>query len=167
MSRIEGGALKVEMEWYAPATLVQDVLEHMRPALQDRPVTVNLPADLPPVELDYLLMNQVLTNLLENALRYTPPGSPIEVNAGLQDKRVLISVADRGTGIPPDELERIFDKFYRMPLEQQQTGLGLGLAVCRGFVEAQGGQIWAEPRPGGGAIFFVALPVRHFERNPV
>ncbi len=169
MSRIEGGALKLEKEWYSPQALIQDVLDRLRPSLRGHPVTIQLPADLPPIELDYLLMDQVLTNLLENAVRYTPMCSAIEVCAQRQGEQIIISVADHGPGIPASELERIFDKFYRVLGDQRttgnQSGTGLGLAVCRGFVEAHGGQIWAEAGPAGGAIFHVALPVGVFERS--
>jgi two-component system, OmpR family, sensor histidine kinase KdpD len=159
MSRIEGGALKPEKEWYPVDELIHDVLGHMRPILQGRAVVTDLPADMPPVELDYLQMDQVLTNLIENAVRYTPPESPIEITARLEGNQMVISVADRGPGIPPVDLERIFDKFYRVLGTQRNAGSGLGLAVCKGLVEAHGGHIWAENREGGGAVFRFTLPV--------
>src|SRR5438876_5644726 len=159
MSRIEGGALKPEKEWYPVDELIHDVLGHMQTILQGRTVVMDLPADLPPVELDYLQMNQVLTNLIENAVRYTPPESPIEITARLEGEQMVISVADRGPGIPPVDLERIFDKFYRVLGTQHTTGSGLGLAVSKGLVEAHGGRIWAENREGGGAVFRFTLPV--------
>jgi two-component system sensor histidine kinase KdpD len=159
MSRIEGGALKPEKEWYPVDELIHDVLGHMQPLLRDRNVLTDLPEDLPPVELDYLQMDQVLTNLLENAVRYTPSGSPIEITARREEDQLVISVADRGPGIPSVDLERIFDKFYRVSGTQRTTGSGLGLAVVKGLVEAHGGRIWAENREGGGAIFRFTLPV--------
>jgi len=161
MSRIESGALKPEKEWYPIDELVHDVLGHMQPVLDGRTVHTDLPADLPPVELDYLEIDQVLTNLIENAVRYTPAGSPIELSARVDGDQMVISVADRGPGIPPDDRERVFDKFYRV-LETQTTrttGSGLGLAVSRGLVEAHGGRIWEENRDGGGAIFRFTLPL--------
>src|SRR5947207_1593146 len=159
MSRIEGGALKPEKEWYPVDELIHDVLDHMQPVLQGRTVQTHLPEDLPPAELDYLPMDQVLTNLIENAVRYTPPESPIEVSAQIDGEQMVISVADRGPGIPPVDLERIFDKFYRVLGTQHTTGSGLGLAVSKGLVEAHGGRIWAENREGGGAVFRFTLPV--------
>jgi two-component system sensor histidine kinase KdpD len=164
MTRIEGGALKPEKEWYPIDELIHDVLGHMHFLLQDREVRTNIPDDLPPVELDYLQIGQVLTNLLENAARYTPSSSPIEVSANVVDGEMRVSIADRGPGIPPTDLERVFDKFYRVLSTTQKknvTGSGLGLAVCRGLVEAHGGRIWAENRTGGGAIFTFALPLEH------
>jgi len=159
MSRIEGGALKPEKEWYPVDELIHDVIGHMQPLLQGRTVLTDLPEVLPPVELDYLQMDQVLTNLIENAVRYTPPNSPIEVSAHIEGDQMVVSVADRGPGIPPVDLERIFDKFYRVLGTQRVTGSGLGLAVCKGLVEAHGGRILAENREGGGAIFRFTLPV--------
>ena len=163
MSRIEGNALKPEKEWYPIDELVHDVLGRMQPMLQDRMVQTYLPADLPPVELDYLEIDQVLTNLIENAVRYTPAESPIEISAQVNGEQMDISVADRGPGIPPSAREYIFDKFYRVLDTQRESahpiGSGLGLAVCRGLVEAHGGRIWVENRDGGGAVFRFTLPI--------
>jgi two-component system, OmpR family, sensor histidine kinase KdpD len=163
MSRIEGGALKPEKEWYPIDELIHDVLGHMQPLLQGRKVQTNLPDDLPPVELDYLQIDQVLTNLIENAVRYTPADSPVEISARVDGDNMLISVADRGPGIPEVDLERVFDKFYRVMPTQSRTarpvGSGLGLAVSRGLVEAHGGRIWAENQKGGGAVFRFTLPL--------
>ncbi len=172
MSRIEDGALRPEKEWYHLAELIHDVLGRMHSLLQGRIVRTDIPDDLPPVELDYLLIDQVLTNLLENALRYTPPISPIDIFVHATKGEVVISVADRGPGIPVSEYERVFDKFYRVLGTRRYEGYptagsGLGLAVCKGIVEAHGGTIWTEAREGGGAIFFVTLPIGMFERDLV
>jgi two-component system sensor histidine kinase KdpD len=164
------------VEWYHIAEVIHDVLSRMRPLLQGRPVQTSIPDDLPPVELDYLQIDQVLTNLIENAIRYTPPESPIDVSVRYEKEsdreQVVVSVADRGAGIPPNDRERVFDKFYRVLGMQQNadyptTGSGLGLAVCKGLVEAHGGHIWTEPRAGGGAVFLVELPVGTFERMSI
>jgi len=160
MSRIEGGALKPEKEWYPIDELIHDVLGRMQPMLQNRTVITHLPDDLPPVKLDYLEIDQVLTNLIENAVRYTPAGSPIEIGTQIDGNQMVVSVADRGPGIPPADLERVFDKFYRvLGTGVKTTGSGLGLAVSKGLVEAHGGRIWAENREGGGAIFSFTLPL--------
>ncbi|HEY4384826.1 MAG TPA: ATP-binding protein, partial [Ktedonobacteraceae bacterium] len=163
MSRIEGGALKPEKDLYAINELVSDVLQRMQPLLKDRPIDTTLPDDLPLLDFDYMQMDQVLTNLVENAVRYTPPGSPIALTVQRKGQEVEIQVADRGPGIPEKDLERVFDKFYRVqqktPGRSYPMGTGLGLAVCKGLVEANGGRIWAEPRPGGGVIFTVTLPI--------
>ncbi len=166
MSRIEGGALKPEKEWYPIDELIHDVLGRMQPILQHRTMQTHLPDDLPPVQLDYLQIDQVLTNLIENADRYTPSDSPIEISVNVERDQMVISVADRGPGIPPSDLERVFDKFYRVlgRTTERITGSGLGLAVCKGLVEAHGGHIWAENREGGGAIFRFTLPLGSKER---
>src|SRR5581483_10671437 len=141
MTRIEDGALKPEKEEYSLTALIHDVLGRLDPLLKEREVRTHLPQDdLLLIELDYLQIDQVLTNLLENALRYTPAESPIEVSAHIEGGQVEISVADRGPGIPARDLTRVFDKFYRVLNGQHPagypTGSGLGLAVCKGLVEA-------------------------------
>jgi two-component system sensor histidine kinase KdpD len=163
MSRIEEGALRPEKEEYSLTSLIHDVLGRLEPLLEGRDVQTHLPAgDLLLVELDYLEIDQVLTNLLENAVRYTPAGSPIDVSGTLEGEQVIVRVADRGPGIPAADLERVFDKFYRVLDGRYPAGYpmgsGLGLAVCKGLVEAHGGRIWAEQREGGGLIVSVALP---------
>ncbi len=163
MSRIEEGALKPEKEWYSLKALIHDVLGRLRPLLEGRTVHTHLTDDLLLVELDYMQIDQVLTNLIENAVRYTPAGSLIDVSAHIEGEQVMLSVADRGPGIPPADLERVFDKFYRVLQNQHSAGYpsgsGLGLAVCKGLVEAHGGRIWAELREGGGLVVCIELPV--------
>ena len=161
MSRIEGGALSPEKEWYPIDELIHDVLGHMQPLLLDRVVQTSIPDDLPPVQLDYLEIEQVLTNLIENAVRYTPSDSPIDVGVQTEGDHMVISVADRGPGIPPADLERVFDKFYRVlgRTSGRPSGSGLGLAVSKGLVEAHGGRIWAENRDRGGSVFRFTLPL--------
>ena len=163
MTRIEDGALKPEKEEYSLVALMYDVLGRLKPLMEGRAVHTQLPPDdLLVVDLDYLEIDQVLTNLLENAVRYTPAGSPIEMSAQREGEQVKISVADRGPGIPASDLERVFDKFYRVQKGQHPVGYpmgtGLGLAVCKGLIEAHGGHIWAELREGGGLIVYVTLP---------
>jgi two-component system sensor histidine kinase KdpD len=109
------------------------------------------------VRLDFSLVQHALANLLLNAANHTPAGTPIEVQAQLADGNLNLRVADRGPGIPPDVLPRIFDKFFRAP-SAPTGGSGLGLTIVKGFVEAQGGTIAAENRPGGGALFTIRLP---------
>ncbi len=165
MSRIEEGALRPEKEEYALTALIHDVLNRLDPLFAGRSVEAHLPDDLLLVEVDYLQIDQVLTNLLENAVRHTPEGTPIEVNAQLKEQEIIMSIADRGPGVPQAELERVFDKFYRVLHDRHSqssvgtsSGSGLGLSVCRGLVEAHNGRIWAELRTGGGLIISVALP---------
>ena len=165
MSRIEGGALKPQKEWYPIDELIHDVLGRMQPILLDRIAQTHIPEDLPPVQLDYLEIEQVLTNLIENAVYYTPSDSPIGMSVRIEGDQMVISVADRGPGIPPADLERVFDKFYRVlgGSAERPAGSGLGLAVSKGLVEAHGGHIWAENREGGGAVFRFTLPLERKE----
>jgi two-component system sensor histidine kinase KdpD len=130
--------------------------------LKEHPVQVNLAADLPLLWIDGLLVEQVFVNLLENAVKYTPAGTPIEISAAAGDGQVIVDVADRGPGFPPGEEARVFDKFYRVPGAAAGGGgggVGLGLTICRGILTAHGGRIWAENRAGGGAVFRFTLPL--------
>ncbi len=165
MSIIEAGALQLEKVWYPLDELVHSVLDRMHKQLQGRNVHIAIPNEFPPVEIDHMLIDQVITNLLENAVNYTPAASPIDISACMEEKYVKISIADRGPGIRPDESVHIFDKFYRVLTHasvsrpSSSRGSGLGLAICRAFVEAHGGRIWVEAREGGGAVFHFTLPL--------
>jgi two-component system, OmpR family, sensor histidine kinase KdpD len=106
-----------------------------------------------------VLMAQVLVNLLDNALKYSPPGAPIGIEAHVAHRALEITVADRGVGIPPEDLERIFDKFYRVHRPDSVGGTGLGLAICKAIVEAHQGRIYAQNRPGGGTVVTLVLPL--------
>jgi two-component system sensor histidine kinase KdpD len=162
LSRIEGGSLRPEIGWYDLATLVHEVLGRLRSVAARHRVVVDVPDDLPPVPLDYVEIDQVLSNLVENATRYTPPGTEISVTARGEDGQVRIEVADRGPGIPPGALARLFERFFRAEAgdgRPKPRGTGLGLAIARGLVEAHGGRLWAENRPGGGARFVFTLPL--------
>ena len=158
MTRLEAGALRVKKEWQPLEEVVGSALNRMEDALAGRNVTTKLGQDLPQVPLDAVLIEQVLVNLLENALKYTPAGSPIELRARTRPGTVEVTVADRGPGVPPAEQPRIFDKFYRIG-GAPVGGAGLGLAICRGIVMAHGGRLLVENRQGGGAEFKFQLPI--------
>jgi two-component system, OmpR family, sensor histidine kinase KdpD len=159
MARLDTGAITLKRDWYPLEEVVGGVLTRLRARLKDRSVDVHLAAGLPLVKLDAALIEQVLVNLLENALKYTPGDSPLEIGAEAATASVTVWVADRGPGIPDGDEERLFEKFYRATPERAQSGVGLGLTICRAVVEAHGGQIWAANRPGGGAIFRFTLPL--------
>ncbi len=159
MTRIEAGALKVACEPCDVQDLVGAAIEHLRERLADRPVVLDIPSNLPLVPMDFVLMEQVLVNLLENALKYSPPGLPIDVRAWVAGVEARVDVADRATQIPAGDLGRVFDKFYRVEDRKKVGGTGLGLSICKGIVEAHGGHIWAEHRPEGGNVFRIALPL--------
>ena len=167
MSRIEGGALRPKKVWYPLDEIIYNVLGRMQPLLEERIVEKLIPEHLPPVEMDYVQIGQVVTNLLENAIRYTPTGSPITICLQVQEEQLQVSVADRGAGVPFMERERIFDKFYRVHREPRAAdadrGSGLGLAVSKGVIEAHNGRIWVEERAGGGAVFCFTLPLGSIE----
>jgi two-component system sensor histidine kinase KdpD len=160
MVRLESGALALRKEWLPLEEPVGVALLRLETKLDGREVDVRLPADLPFVPMDELLIEQVLINLLENALRYTPPGTPITISARARDQLVEVDVADRGPGIPAGQEETVFRKFYRGSSSGAATenGAGLGLAICRGILQAHGGTIHALPGQSG-ALFRFTLPV--------
>ena len=160
MTRLESGAIRPNSGPVDLAEVVGSALERAGKILAGHTVEVDLAADLPMLELDAVLFEQVLFNLLDNAAKYAPVGSRILVRAAAEDGRVRIEVMDEGDGIPPADVERIFDKFYRVHAQdRQRAGTGLGLAICRGFVEAMGGTIVAGNRNDRkGAVFTLLLP---------
>ncbi len=158
MTRVEAGAMKIHREVIDVQDLAGTALAQLRDRLENRPVHTSIPLDLPMVLADFVLITQVLVNLLDNAIKYSPPGSPLEVRAVLHTPHVIITVADRGFGIPEDDLARVFDKFYRVQRQRDSGGTGLGLPICKGIIEAHGGSIWAENREGGGVEVSFMLP---------
>jgi two-component system sensor histidine kinase KdpD len=158
MIRVESGDLQVQKEWQLLSDVVGVALLRTEDQLRDHPVTTHLPPELPLVAVDDVLLEQVFVNLLENAAKHTPPGTPVEISATAGADEVVVQVADRGPGLPAGEEERVFEKFHRAA-SVPGTGVGLGLAICRGIVTAHGGRIWAENRPGGGAAFRFTIPV--------
>jgi two-component system, OmpR family, sensor histidine kinase KdpD len=159
MTRIESGTIQVQKEWQPLEEVVGAALTRLDTQLNEHPLTTALPADLPLVPLDSVLIEQVLVNLLENAIKYTPAGSPIEISASAMPDAVTVAVADRGPGLPPGDEQRVFEKFYRAPLTKDRSGIGLGLTICRAIIAAHNGRIWAENWPGGGAVFRFTLPL--------
>ncbi|MFA5915195.1 MAG: sensor histidine kinase KdpD [Burkholderiales bacterium] len=159
MTRFEIGVPQLNLQWHPLEELVGAVLNRMQPGLQGRKVAVELPEDLPLVRIDGVLIERVLSNLIENAVKYTPPGSPIEIEAWAAGGEITVSVVDRGPGINPGDEERVFEKFHRAQPEGAVGGAGLGLTICRAIVEAHGGRIWAENRFVGGAMFCFTLPL--------
>lgn len=158
MTRLESGHVRPNLDWCEVADLVQVTLKEIERDLAQHQVTVNLARDLPLVRMDFVLMQQVLTNLLLNAAVHTPPGTDVQVRAGTRDGTLLLAVADNGPGLPADALPFIFDKFYRAP-KAPAGGTGLGLAIVKGFVEAQGGRVEAANQPQGGVAFTILLPL--------
>lgn len=159
MTRLESGALRPNKQWHPIEEVVGAALTRLEKQLTGRPIEMRLPEDLSLVPLDDVLIEQVLFNLLDNALKHTPAGSPIGISASLVDGGIEVSIADRGPGLPAGDEERVFEKFHRSGGRPGQGGVGLGLTICRGIVESHGGTIRAENRPGGGAVFSFILPI--------
>ncbi len=157
MTRLESGAVVVYKEWQPLEEVIGSALHRLAEPLQGRPVTLDLPESLPLIPLDAVLIEQVMINLLENALNYTPVGSPLTVRAWAKDHTVTVEIGDQGPGIPALEREHIFEKFYRV--QTIRGGSGLGLTICRGIIEAHGGKIWVEANTPKGASFRFTLPI--------
>jgi two-component system sensor histidine kinase KdpD len=162
MVRVETGALAVHKEWQPLEEALGVALLRLEERLDGHPVDTRLPATLPLVPIDELLIEQVFINLLENAAKHTPSGTPITVSAWPEDHAVVVEVADEGPGIARGEEETIFRKFHRGAVAEHSGpagGSGLGLTICRGIITAHGGRIWLEPGPGSGAAFRFTLPL--------
>ena len=161
LSRIENGSLVPHKAWHDVGALVEDVAGKMRPITAGHAVRLEVPEDLPPVELDYVEIQQVLSNLVENAAKFSPRGSEIAIRVVRAGGDIRFEVADHGPGIPPVDAERIFAPFVRLQRAGQATrGVGLGLAIAKRFVEAHAGSIWVDPRPADGARVMFTLPVQ-------
>jgi signal transduction histidine kinase len=158
--RLEAGQPIGNIQMIFPSTLAEEAVETVLPIVENKKqfVSMLVPQELPGVWVDADMLRRVLTNLLENAVKYSPAGSKIYLGAREESEMVLMWVQDTGPGIPPDERERIFDKFTRLHGKGGPKGLGLGLAFCRLAVEAHGGQIWVEDGPEFGACFKFTLP---------
>jgi two-component system sensor histidine kinase KdpD len=156
-ARLQSGHLRPKPDWCEPADLVRLAMREAALPAAGHPMAVKLGTGLPLVKMDLVLTAQALANLLVNAATHTPPGTPIELAARVEAKHLVLEVADRGPGLPPGQLERVFDLFHRAPAARP-GGAGLGLAIVKGFIEAQGGTVNAANRPGGGAVFTLILP---------
>jgi two-component system, OmpR family, sensor histidine kinase KdpD len=157
MTRLESGHLRLQREWHSPEELVGGALARMEKALTQHKVATTVPANLPLVWVDAPLIERVLVNLLDNAVKYTPPAAQIWVAAAARPDVVELEVADDGPGLPPGQEEKVFEKFFRAA-PSQRRGFGLGLAICRAIVHVHGGQIVARNREKGGVSFRFTLP---------
>jgi two-component system sensor histidine kinase KdpD len=159
VTKLESGHLDLKREWQPMEESLGAALNRLDETLRGRSVNTHLPPDLPMVAIDGVLMEQVFINLIENALKYTPAGTPIEIAMTHEHDAIAVAIADRGPGIAPGDEEHIFDKFYRAGNRGQQGGSGLGLTIARGVVTAHGGRIWAENAPDRGAVFRFTIPI--------
>lgn len=158
MTRLQAGAMQVIREWVDIQEIVGVALGQLTNRLQNRLIQLHIPNGLPALSADLVLVAQAVVNLLDNALKYAPADQPIELEAFCAGKDLILEVADRGPGVPEEELERIFEKFYRA-FRGNTGGTGLGLSISKGIIEAHGGRIWARNRLGGGLIISIAFPI--------
>ncbi|MFG6449051.1 DUF4118 domain-containing protein [Roseateles sp. BYS180W] len=174
MARLQSGAVQLRRQWLPLEEVVGSTLAALRPLLTQHHVHTAFAPDLPLVDIDAALIERVLSNLLENAAKYTPPGSRIAIEAHVQGEELQLSVADDGPGLPAGREELLFEKFTRARNESSIPGVGLGLAICRAIMAAHGGRIWAQAASAGkptatasGAVFVLALPLGHPPALPI
>ena len=163
ITRLEAGAMQLHREACDVQELIGSALEQVGTPIKHRQVNVEMPGGLPLVNLDFVLFSRVLVNIIDNAIKYSPADESIDIHVQVRDQNLEISVSDRGEGIPPEDLERIFDKFYRVQRPDNVSGTGLGLSICKGIIEAHGGHIRVVNRQGGGASFIVSVPLEGTE----
>lgn len=159
MSRLETGSLHLNIHPEDLQAVIGNALSRLEPLLKDREVNMEIEPDLPLVPMDASLVEQVFVNLIDNAVKFSKRNTPIEIRAYYTGGEVSVSVSNLGVGIPEEDLEKVFDKFYRVRRREEIGGTGLGLSICKGFVEAHGGRIWAQNHPKGGAILTFTLPM--------
>jgi two-component system, OmpR family, sensor histidine kinase KdpD len=160
MTRLDSGRIVIDKQWFPLEEVVGSALGRLKKESRGRVISKRLPSELPLVPLDGVMIEQVLFNLIDNALKYSPPESPIDVEVSATDSEVRIEVADRGPGLAKEEVRTVFDKLYRGTASAGRArGAGLGLAIAEAIVRVHGGRIWAAARPGGGAIFAFSLPL--------
>jgi two-component system sensor histidine kinase KdpD len=158
-ARQESGMLKLKTDWCDIEDIVGTALRRIGKTRKTHLLTTKIQDRLPLFRGDCVLLEQVLVNLLDNAMKYSPEGSTITITACLDGGRIILSVIDQGFGIALEDMKHIFEKFYRAPQMNKVAGTGLGLSICRGIIEAHNGRIWAENHQGGGAEFSFSLPV--------
>ncbi len=165
MTRLESGAIHLHIVEADLVDIIGSVQARMRDQLADYKIQTEIPSDLPLIPMDTILIEQVLVNLLDNAIKFSQTGTGIIVTAELIENSVMVSVRDYGKSIPAADLEHIFDKFYRGKSNDRISGSGLGLAICKGFIEIHHGKIWAENMPPGGVCFRFTLPLVQFSQQ--
>jgi two-component system sensor histidine kinase KdpD len=157
-ARLESGMMQLKTDWCDIEDITGIALRRVNESIKERPLVIHIPEQLPLIKADCVLLEQVVVNLLDNACKYSPKGSEISITARKDESVVQVSVADRGVGIPTEYLTQVFDKFYRVQQPKSVSGTGLGLSICKGIIEAHGGYIHAENRPGGGTVITFAIP---------
>ncbi len=159
-ARVEVGRLHLQKGPHYLRETISAALDEIKPKAAGRPVEVELTGTLAPADIDFQLVKQVFKQLLDNAIKYSPEGSPLKILCRPSGDRIVVDVADSGPGIPEEEQDRIFDEFYRVPGKRERaSGTGMGLFIAKRIVDAHGGRIWVTSKPGSGSTFHVALPV--------
>ena len=159
MARIQSGEVRLRLDWQSMEEIIGGAVKHAQGALGQRPLSVGIDPGVTLVECDAVLIERVLANLLENAGKYTPERTAVEILVRAADSELLVSVRDHGPGVSKGQEEAIFEKFTRGNAESATPGVGLGLAICRAIVEAHHGRIWVEPTQPHGATFTFSLPL--------
>ena len=158
---LETEQVKLQKQLLSLKDVINLVVNTSSKKLGKRPVHIEVPDNLPLVPFDNTLIQEVLINLIDNAVKFTPPKTPIEISVIAEKDKVVVSLRDHGPGIMLDEVNKLFEKFYRGRMLTEERGLGLGLAICRSIIQAHGGKIWAENAKDGGAIFNFSLPMQN------
>ena len=158
MTRLEANAIILRLEPCDIQDAIGAALDQLEERLGKKPIVVTIPENLPLIPLDFALFGNVLVNVIDNALKSSPTDSQIDIDAFQTENEIKIQVSDRGIGIPEEDLERVFDKFYRVSRPESINGTGLGLAICKGIIEAHGGHIQAANCQGGGTVITISLP---------
>ena len=159
LARIEGGTFRLNLAVHFPSSLVNGALRQMKSMLEERPIYIAVPEDLPPVRVDAELIQIVITHLLDNALKYSPPSHPISIEASVSDDKVILRLRDQGQGIPEQEQSQVFEKFFRGRNERHLKGTGMGLSIAREIMRAHGEDIWLTSSPDEGSEFSFSLPI--------
>jgi two-component system sensor histidine kinase KdpD len=159
MAQIEAGALKVHLRPCDIREVIGVSLEQLKEKLNDHPVRIEVSKEVSYVPMDFFLMTKVMTNVIDNAAKYSPQHTPINLEARIENARLQIRVGDKGYGIPPEDLERVFNKFFRVERSQNVQGTGLGLSICRGIAELHGGRIWVESLENRGTTVIIEIPL--------
>lgn len=165
-ARLESGMMKLKIDWCDMEDIIGAALQHFRESAQKYNLDVKIASDLPLLKADCVLLEQVILNLVDNAMKYSPKESQIVIAAQTDGKAIKVSILDKGLSIPEADLSKVFDKFYRVQRPEQVSGSGLGLSICKGIIEAHGGAIWAERRPEGGTIVTFNVPIDIDETTP-
>jgi len=166
-AKLEAGALKLEKEPLLISRLAQKIVEEIGPRAKKHKFTIKFAPSLPVIEADVRCIEQVLRNLIENAIKYSPEGGKIVISGEVKDSKIIASVSDEGIGIPPEHRDKVFERFHRVdnPLTSGVPGSGLGLSIVKGHIEAHGGEVWLESMVGKGSQFYFSLPLEQLENG--